>query len=365
MKKIALVADVKGWAFDIAANIIKNALSDKYQIDIYYTKAEEFKKDLFKILETLKDYDVIHFFWRYILLDFEINEEFKKRVIEKYGNYEKYVEKMVGKISTGVYDHLYEDDLNFNRTFTKYCRKYVVSSQKLFDEYSKMEGVKKPSAIVGDSFEKEKFFPTNLERFNNNNKSELIIGWVGNSAWNEKQKDENGNSIDFKGFHTILKPVVDELQKEGYNIRLQCADKAVKQISNDDMCEYYSNIHIYVCVSYKEGTPKPLLEAMGCGVPIITTDVGVAKEALGPEQRKYIIGERIIGENEEKIKAELKARILNLYNNRDQLKILSKENYEYSKKFEIGQMKEKYNSYFESYYEKKENINSHSLGFEH
>ena len=55
MKKIALVADVKDWAFDIAAQIIKRALSDKYQIDIYYTKAEEFKKDLFKILETIKD----------------------------------------------------------------------------------------------------------------------------------------------------------------------------------------------------------------------------------------------------------------------------------------------------------------------
>ena len=40
MKKIALVADVKDWAFDIAAQIIKRALSDKYQIDIYYTKAE-------------------------------------------------------------------------------------------------------------------------------------------------------------------------------------------------------------------------------------------------------------------------------------------------------------------------------------
>ena len=300
MKKIALVADVKDWAFDIAAQIIKRALSDKYQIDIYYTKSEEFKKDLFKILETLKDYDLIHFFWRYILLDFEENEEFKQKVINKYGNYEEYTKRMVSKISTGIYDHLYEEDIKFNQTFTKYCKKYVVSSQKLFDIYNNIDGIKKPTAIIGDTFEKEKFYPLNMERFNFKSGEPLVIGWVGNSKWNEKQKDENG-----------------------YNIKLQTADKAVKQISNDDMCEYFSNIHIYTCVSNKEGTPKPLLEAMGCGVPVITTDVGVVNEALGLEGKQFILGKRIIGINDSQIKEKLKEKIIYLYNNKDLLKILS------------------------------------------
>ena len=349
MKKIALVADVKDWAFDIAAQIIKRALSDKYQIDIYYTKSEEFKKDLFKILETLKDYDLIHFFWRYILLDFEENEEFKQKVINKYGNYEEYTKRMVSKISTGIYDHLYEDDIKFNQTFTKYCKKYVVSSQKLFDIYSNIEGIKKPTAIIGDTFEKEKFYPLNMERFNFKNDEPLIIGWVGNSKWNEKQKDENGNFIDFKGFHTVLKPVVEELQKDGYNIKLQTADKAVKQISNDDMCEYFSNIHIYTCVSNKEGTPKPLLEAMGCGVPVITTDVGVVNEALGLVGKQFILGKRVIGINDSQIKEKLKEKIIYLYNNKDLLKILSNENYENSKKFEIGEIKQKFDTYFENF----------------
>jgi len=345
MKKIALIADVKGWAFDNAAQIIKRALSDKYQIDIYYSKSDEFQKDLFKILETLKEYDVLHFFWRAILLDFE-KDEFKQKVIEKYGNYEKYVQEMVNKISTGVYDHLYENDMDFNLKFTKYCKSYVVSSQKLFDIYNNLDEIKKPTDIVGDSFEKEMYYPLNMERFNFSKDIKLVIGWVGNSAWNEKQKDENGNSIDFKGFHTVLKPVINELQKEGYNIELQCADKAVKQIPNEDMCDYYSNIHIYICVSYKEGTPKPLLESMGCGIPVITTDVGVAKNALGPKQQKYIIGKREIGQNEEDIRKQLKEKLIFLYKNKDVLRELSKENYEYSKKYEINMMKKKYDKYF-------------------
>lgn len=347
MKKIALVADVPNWAFDLAAHIIKKAFEDKIQVDIYYTKSVEFNKDLFKILETLKDYDVIHFFWREILLDFE-KDEFIDKVKEKYGNYDEYVNNIIKKISTGVYDHLYEDNLKYNQTFTKYCKKYVVSSKTLFEIYSNEENVKKPYLVMGDSFEKTRFFPYNMNRFEDEN-GPLVIGWVGNSAWNEKQKDENGNSIDFKGFHTILKPAVDELIKEGVNLKLYCADKNVKQIPNEEMNEYYSKIQVYVCVSYNEGTPKPLLESMGCGVPVITTDVGVARDALGKLGQDYILSKRIINKNEEQIKEELKDKIRYLYNNRDVLNKLSKENYESSKKYEIESMGKVYYKYFNEF----------------
>ena len=348
MKKIALIADVQNWAFDIAANIIKKNLSNRFDIDIYYAKSEQFHDDLFEILETLKEYDIIHFFWRKILLNFE-TAEFKNKVIEKYGDYDFYVQNMVSKISTGVYDHLFIDDINFNKTFTKYCHKYVVSSKKLFDIYNNQSFFKKPTCIMGDSFEKEKFYPSNMQRFNFNQSSHLVIGWVGNSAWNEKQKDKNGHSIDFKGFRTILLPVINDLIDEGFNIKFECADKNIKQIKNDDMNEYYSHIHIYVCVSSNEGTPKPLLEAMGCGIPIITTDVGIAKQALGKLQQKYILGERKIGKNDDEIRNKLKDQLVYLYNNRNVLRELSNENYEFSKKYEIESMKTVYYDYFNDF----------------
>lgn len=347
MKKIALIADIKGWAFDIAANIIRNSLCNKYKIDIYYIKPEDIKRDLFTILEEVKEYDIIHFFWRIKLLEFE-NEDFKKKVKEKYGDYNKYIQNIIPKISTGIYDHLFEEDIEINKTFTKYCNKYTVSSQKLFDIYSNLENIKKPKCIMGDSFEEKLFYPSNMQRFNLRN-SEFIIGWAGNSKWNEKEKDSNGNPKDFKGFHTILKPVVDELIQDGYNIRLECADRSIKKIENDEMCEYYSKIHLYICVSNKEGTPKPLLEAMGCGVPIITTDVGVVKQALGDKQKEFILGERIIGKNDIAIRKKLRDKIIYLYENRDTLKELSTENYENSKKYETENMKKIYDFYFDTF----------------
>lgn len=347
MKRIALVVDIENWAFHIAANIIKNNLSDEFEIDIFCCKSEEFNNDLFNVLERIGEYDFIHFFWRVILLDFE-KEEFITRVKEKYGDYEKYKKNMIKKISTGVYDHLFENDIEFNKKFTNYCTNYVVSSKKLFDIYSNINGIKKPKAIVGDSFEKSLFFPSNMERFDFNENQTLVIGWAGNSAWNINKKDENGNTTDFKGFHTILKPVIEELKNENYNIELKCADKNISPVSNDKMCEYYSNLHIYTCVSNKEGTPKPILEAMGCGVPIITTDVGVVNEALGEKQKQYILGERIAGKNDNEIREKLKRKIIYLYNNRNILKDLSEENYKLSKHYEIEEMKRVYESYLKS-----------------
>ena len=158
MKRIALIADIKDWAFDIAANIIKRNLSDKFDIDIYYAKSDEYKDDLFKILETVKNYDIIHFFWRKNLLSFE-DQEFRNNVTEKYGDLDKYISEIVPKISTGIYDHLFIDNDEFNTTFTKYCKSYVVSSKRLLDIYNSQDKYKKPVCVMGDTFEKEKFFP--------------------------------------------------------------------------------------------------------------------------------------------------------------------------------------------------------------
>ena len=64
MKSIAMIVDVKNWAFDIQANLIKNSLKDDFKIDIFYSKDEPYNEDIVKILEDVKNYDVIHFFWR-------------------------------------------------------------------------------------------------------------------------------------------------------------------------------------------------------------------------------------------------------------------------------------------------------------
>lgn len=340
MKSIALIVDVKNWAFDIQAHLIKSSLKDELKIDIFYSKNEPYNENIVRILEDVKDYDIIHFFWRKTLLQI-CSSEVQKKLRDRNIN----IDELKNKISTGIYDHLFLEEDTYNQLFNEFCKKYVTSSKKLYDIYLQNKKIKHPYMILGDTFDEKIFYPKNDKKFKEK-KDNLVIGWVGNSSWNNKLLDNNKKTIDFKGFHTVLTPVIQELKDEGYNIETYYADKNTNFIPNDKMCDYYSKIDVYICVSITEGTPRPLIEAMGCGVPIITTDIGVAKEYLGIKQEEYIISERKIGESDYKVKKELKQKIVQLYNNREELEELSKENYLMSKEINNSCYKEKYKKYF-------------------
>lgn len=343
MKKICLVCDIPNWAFDIISKKLKNSFENEFEIDIKYFDVRERADEFFEFLEEQKDYDMIHFFWRKILLQME-SETFINKVKEKYGDYEKYVTDISKKISTGVYDFLFlkDEELEiYKNVFNKFSKSYYVISKRLLNAYEKIDLYKKPYGVVHDVCDTSKMVPMNLERFKDYDRP-LVIGWVGNSAI-------KFDGVDLKGFHSIIKPIVSELTNEGYNIKEFYADRNERWRTSDEMPEYYSNIDICICMSIMEGTPLPLLEAMSCGVPVITTDVGVVPEALGTKETKYIIGDREYGANDEEIKKRLKEKIIEIYKNRSILEELSKENMESIIKYDGGKIIEEYRKYFSKF----------------
>lgn len=339
--KICLVCDIPNWAFDkISCDVQKN-LNYKYDIIIDYFDVEKEAENFYEFLEKHEDCNLIHFFWRKGLLQFE-SEIFKRKVIESGKDFDEYLKKQTAKISTGAYDFLgltgkYFD--GFSRVFNNYCKNYCVSSKKLYDAYLKINGIKKPTAIVHDICNWEHFKPYNLERFKIDNR-ELVIGWVGNSV-------RVVDGVDLKGFHTIIKPVIQELKDEGYNIKEHYADRQERWRTTEEMPEYYSEIDLCLCTSIHEGTPLPILEAMSCGVPVMTTDVGIVREALGVKQKGYIIGDRENGKNDENIKKILKEKIIELYNNRNILKELSDENLKSIVEYDGGKIIKEFENYFD------------------
>ena len=87
---------------------------------------------------------------------------------------------------------------------------------------------------------------------------------------------------------------------------------------------------------------------MSCGIPLISTDVGVINELFGEKQRKFIIGSRDYGKNDEQIRNLLKQKLIEFYNHRELFEELSKENIESLKKYiEINNIN-KYDNFFES-----------------
>ena len=272
--KICLVCDIPNWAFDIIAKKVKSNLEDKFDIRIDYYDMRETPDEFYEFLEKNDDCDLIHFFWRKALIQME-TESFKNKVLASGRNVDEYIKEKSKKISTGVYDFLFldQDGINtYKNIFNIYSNNYYTSSKRLFGEYEKIAEYKKPVGVVHDICDGTKFMPINLERFDNEDR-ELVIGWVGNSA-------TKIDGVDLKGFHTIIKPVIQELKEEGYKIKEHYADRNERWRTTEEMPEYYSEIDLCLCTSIHEGTPLPILESMYSGVPVMTTDVGIVREAL-------------------------------------------------------------------------------------
>lgn len=338
--RICLVCDIPNWAFDIIAKKVKNELQEKFEIRIAYFDMRETPDEFFNFIENNDDCDLIHFFWRKTLILME-SETFKNKVNTLGKNVDEYINEKRKKISTGCYDFLFLDEEGINtykNIFNKYAGNYYVSSKRLYDAYLKIDAIKKPRAVVHDVCNTEKLLPINLERFDDFER-EMVIGWVGNSA-------TKINDVDLKGFHTIIKPIIEELKDEGYKIKEHYADRNIKWRTADEMPQYYSEIDLCICASIHEGTPMPIIESMACGVPVITTDVGIVREALGKMQKEYIIGDRENGKNDKEIARNLKNKIIKMYNDRKILKLLSEENQKSIIEYDGGKIIKEFEDYF-------------------
>ena len=57
----------------------------------------------------------------------------------------------------------------------------------------------------------------------------------------------------------------------------------------DRVAEYYAQCSVYVLPSYREGTPRTVLEAMAMGRPVITTDAPGCRETVINGQTGYLV----------------------------------------------------------------------------
>ena len=336
-KKIAVIIDEVGWAYYNIAVQLKETLTE-FDIDIYGSK---YADSIVELFFAMKEYDIVHVLWRGILQFLDpgsaATELYKYRMT--YTDFQKnYLDQFC--LTTAVYDHLYLDE-DINQVTDKILSvvdAYTVSSKKLFDIYSE-QYEKKPVEEITDGVDLEVFVPHNLERFDDIGKRAVCIGWVGNSIfWGNRAND-------LKGVHTILNPAIEELKKEGYNITKCFADKQERTIPHDEMPEYYSKIDLYICTSSIEGTPNPVLEAMACGVPVISTDVGVVPEVFGEYQRNYILERRDV--------ECLKATIKRMLSNPENLKKCSLENLQQIQQWSWKQKCEQYGRFFSEAYRRK------------
>lgn len=104
----------------------------------------------------------------------------------------------------------------------------------------------------------DKFRPLGLA------KTGFTVGWAGNYIRAEKRS---------QWLHGVKYPLRIATVNPGY---LELNDHAA-------MNQFYNILDAYICMSRTEGAPVPMLEAMAAGLPVVSTDVGLAPELLEPE----------------------------------------------------------------------------------
>jgi glycosyltransferase involved in cell wall biosynthesis len=295
--KIAIIADIKGWAFDNIAKSIHRNLSNRYDINILYIEDFADYVSMFTcVFSSPYNYDIIHCLWRESANSIDVLQAAANIAHEKNA---RNISPCLAlsrlaktRITVSVYDHLLSDPEHIHSrrwSYSNLYSGYTVSSSRLCDiytNYSNLGFIPEPSIVIEDGVDISRFIPNKLSRFSEDR--QLIVGWVGNSKWHA-----DGVS-DPKGLHTILKPAITLLQSEGIQILGKYADRQDRLIPQDEMPIYYSSIDVLVCASAHEGTPNPILEAMACGLPFISTDVGIVKGVAGPKQSEFVLSERSV-----------------------------------------------------------------------
>ncbi|MBO9631668.1 MAG: glycosyltransferase [Chitinophagaceae bacterium] len=346
LKKVAMIVDVRNWAFHKNALNIQEHLKDRFEFTILFHDEYIGPRRLEFFHELMKGgYDILYFFWReslHLLFSEKLMEILGSKYNVTRKDFEQFLNNTV--ILTGVYDHLslslYEKWNNIP-LFTNNSDGYIVSSRALSSIYHAVPSYHPPYMTIPDGVDTRKFFRKPQTNWSTPGKK-LKVGWAGNSQWGTYI-----DGLDHKGFNTIIKPVVEELKEEGYPIELLYADKQIPStlVHPDQMNDFYNKLDVYICASDLEGVGHPVMESMACGLTVITTDVGIAREVFGKLQKQFILKERS--------KNALKEKLILLLHDRSLLKIIGNENQIRISNWTWKQKAESYGRLFDYYYCKK------------
>ena len=94
----------------------------------------------------------------------------------------------------------------------------------------------------------------------------LVLGWAGSRS----------NHPGKRRLETLLIPAIRDLP--GVEFRLAAREDTWR--TQQEMVLFYRGLDACICTSRVEGGPHSLLEASACGVPVISTHVGIAPELI-------------------------------------------------------------------------------------
>jgi len=228
--RILAIADVPNWIFERHARYLQELLADDFDITVLY-HTQHFDED---------DYDLIY--------PLEFGLVATDRITQPW----KYVTALRSHVSWHA--HTPEQLGAYLRAY--FQRTHVVS-KRLFDEVAPAV----PNlAYVTHGIDGTMFTPQPRCITPG---STLRVGWAGN------------RKTGVKGFDEFIKPL-----SEIPGVALVFCGYADRNLSLQEMAQWYRDIDVYVCASLSEGSNNSLIEAAATGCAIVTTDNGTVPEYL-------------------------------------------------------------------------------------
>jgi len=174
-------------------------------------------------------------------------------------------------IYTMVYDHFTWKPAAWIGKFVaalSRSSKVFASNRALVEEVSHLTDT--PVEYLSDGVDTGVFTPADPPRVSS---LPLAIGWAGNSRA-VKHLD-------------ILTSAVAQVPE----VTLSIVDKArpATYIRPNRMPEWYRTLDAIACTSYSEGTPNPILEGAACGLPFVSTIVGIVPELYSQTGGGFLI----------------------------------------------------------------------------
>lgn len=261
MKKVLLVGDVKNWAMHHIYLYMEKELRKRYIVNYVTGRKFSFFKDFY-----LRRYDVIYVMYGLLLDGFKIDQSFHNKII------------------TGV--HCHWEFCDQSSVITAANTSGVLSEKylKTLQLANRVAGISwELCSILKKDLEHVFYLPhaIDIEIFHPQNrrikgKNKLIrVGWA-----------QSENNHGFKRRIDSIRKVFSRVE----GVQLAEINKEIGLIKDrKQLCDWYNTLDCYVCFSLFEGGPLPVLEAMACGIPCISTPVGQVPEVIQNNENGFIV----------------------------------------------------------------------------
>jgi glycosyltransferase involved in cell wall biosynthesis len=106
-------------------------------------------------------------------------------------------------------------------------------------------------------------------------KRKFRVGWVG--------RIDKPCYRQLKGYDIVLNAL------RGLELKLDIRTYKEHYVPREKMVQFYQGLDCFICSSQSEHIPLPILEAAACGIPIITTNVGIVPELIQHKKNGIIV----------------------------------------------------------------------------